>query len=110
MTKVVSGSSWADIVNLINFVLASYGAMLMFAVHLLLVGLAGAILLRWTKSDPGADLRLHLAHQRRPIPMNVATQNKLLGIPDGIANFAASFGATTSARMAAPASTRPCWR
>lgn len=28
------------------------------------------------------------------IPMNVATQNKLLGIPDGIANFAASFGAT----------------
>lgn len=26
--------------------------------------------------------------------MNVATQNKLLGIPDGIANFAASFGAT----------------
>lgn len=50
MTKVVSGSSWADIVNLINFVLASYGAMLlMFAVHLLLVGLAGVNPLRWTK-------------------------------------------------------------
>ena len=96
MTKVVSGSSWTDIVNLINFVLASYGAMLlMFAVHLLLVGLAGVNPLRWTKKViPVLTFAFTSRTSAGSIPMNVATQNKLLGIPDGIANFAASFGAT----------------
>ncbi|PTU66277.1 L-cystine transporter [Chromobacterium sp. Panama] len=96
MTKVVSGSSWADIVNLINFVLASYGAMLlMFTVHLLLVGLAGVNPLRWTKKViPVLTFAFTSRTSAGSIPMNVATQNKLLGIPDGIANFAASFGAT----------------
>ncbi|OWY38522.1 L-cystine transporter [Xenophilus sp. AP218F] len=96
MTKVVSGSSWADIVNLINFVLASYGAIiLMFAVHLLLVGLAGVNPLRWAKKAfPVLAFAFTSRTSAGSIPMNVATQTKLLGIPAGIANFAASFGAT----------------
>lgn len=36
MTKVVSGSNYTDIINLLSFVMASYGAIaIMFAVHLL---------------------------------------------------------------------------
>lgn len=96
MAKVVSGSNWDDALNLINFVLASYGAIfLMFGVHLLLVTLAGVNPLLWArKVIPVLTFAFTSRTSAGAIPMNVATQHKLLGIPEGIANFAASFGAT----------------
>ena len=48
--KVSAAHLYADILNLLNFVMASYGAIaIMFAVHLLLVGLVGINPLRFLK-------------------------------------------------------------
>jgi uncharacterized protein len=83
MTQLVADASYADIIKLGSFVLASYGAILiMFAVHLALITGAGLNPVRYVKTSVGA------------IPMNVQTQTQRLGTPDGIANFAASFGST----------------
>lgn len=46
MTKVISGSNYTDIVNLANFVFASYAALiLMFMIHLALVAMVGLSLI-----------------------------------------------------------------
>ncbi|MGL5526135.1 MAG: cation:dicarboxylate symporter family transporter, partial [Aeromonas veronii] len=96
MTKVVSGSNYADILNLLSFVMASYGAIaIMFVVHLLLVSMVGINPLRFLKKiTPVLAFAFTSRTSAGSIPMNVQTQTKSLGIPEGIANFAASFGST----------------
>ncbi|MRV72428.1 cation:dicarboxylase symporter family transporter [Duganella sp. FT92W] len=96
MAQMVATSSLADIVNLINFVLASYSALaLMFVVHLSLVAAAGLNPLRHArKIFPVLAFAFTSRTSAGSIPMNVQTQTQRLGIPEGIANFAASFGAT----------------
>ena len=96
MTKVVAGSSLQDILNLLNFVLASYSALfLMFGVHLLLVAAAGYNPARFVKKIlPVLVFAFTSRTSAGAIPMNVATQTRRLGNPEGIANFSASFGAT----------------
>jgi len=96
MAQMVATSSLADIVNLINFVLASYSALaLMFMVHLALVAAMGLNPLRHArKIFPVLAFAFTSRTSAGSIPMNVQTQTQRLGIPEGIANFAASFGAT----------------
>jgi len=94
MTQVVAGSSVDAIMKLATFVLASYSALLlMFCVHLLLVTGAGLNALRYVKKI--APVLLFAFTSRTSagsIPMSVQTQTTRLGTPEGIANFAASFG------------------
>jgi len=61
MAQVVSTSSYADILHLIDFVLASYSALIvMFGVHLLIISGLGLHPLRYAKKDlAAADVRLH---------------------------------------------------
>jgi L-cystine uptake protein TcyP (sodium:dicarboxylate symporter family) len=96
MAQMVATSSLADILNLINFVLASYSALLlMFGVHLALVAAMGLNPLRHArKIFPVLAFAFTSRTSAGSIPMNVQTQTQRLGIPEGIANFAASFGAT----------------
>ncbi|MEZ8144732.1 L-cystine transporter [Enterovibrio norvegicus] len=96
MTKVISGSNYADIVNLANFVLASYGALFsMFAIHLAIIAMIGLNPIRHLKKIiPVLTFAFTSRSSAASIPMNVQTQEKALGIPNGIANFAASFGST----------------
>ncbi len=96
MTQVVAGSSYADIVKLISFVLASYSAiLLMFAVHLGLVTGAGLNPLRYAKKIfPVLVFAFTSRTSVGSIPMSVQTQTQRLGTPEGIANFAATFGST----------------
>ena len=96
MAKVVAGSSLQDILNLLGFVAASYCALaLMFCVHLLMVGAAGLNPLRYVgKIFPVLAFAFTSRTSAGSIPMSVATQTARLGTPEGIANFAASFGAT----------------
>ncbi|WP_298441091.1 L-cystine transporter [uncultured Ferrimonas sp.] len=96
MTKVLAGSNFADILNLFNFVLASYTALgLMFAVHLLLIFLAGGNPFKYVKKVwPVLTFAFTSRSSAATIPLTVQTQTRQLGVPDGIANFAASFGAT----------------
>ena len=96
MTQVVSGSSYADILKLISFVLASYSAiLLMFGVHLGLVTGTGLNPLRYVKKIfPVLVFAFTSRTSVGAIPMSVQTQTQRLGTPEGIANFAATFGST----------------
>ena len=96
MAQVVSTSSYTDILHLIDFVLASYSALLlMFGVHLLIVSGLGLNPARWVKKVlPLLTFAFTSRSSAGAIPMSVQTQTLRLGTSEGIANFAASFGAT----------------
>jgi L-cystine uptake protein TcyP (sodium:dicarboxylate symporter family) len=96
MAKMVAGSSLADILKLISFVAASYSALaLMFGVHLLLIAAAGLHPGRFVKKIfPVLAFAFTSRTSAGAIPMSVQTQTARLGTPEGIANFAASFGST----------------
>jgi L-cystine uptake protein TcyP (sodium:dicarboxylate symporter family) len=96
MTAVVAESSYADILKLLRFVAASYCALaLMFGVHLGLVAAVGLNPFRFAaKIFPVLAFAFTSRSSMGAIPMNVQTQTQRLGTPEGIANFAASFGAT----------------
>ncbi|HHF1624456.1 TPA: L-cystine transporter [Haemophilus influenzae] len=96
MIKMAATSKWEDIVNLGNFIVASYAAIaLMFVVH--------GILLFFVKVNPVDYYKkvlptLSFAFTSRSsaatIPLNIETQTAKLGNNNVIANFAATFGAT----------------
>lgn len=96
MIKMAATSKWADIVNLGNFIVASYAAIaLMFVVH--------GILLFFVKVNPVDYYKkvlptLSFAFTSRSsaatIPLNIETQTAKLGNNNVIANFTATFGAT----------------
>jgi L-cystine uptake protein TcyP (sodium:dicarboxylate symporter family) len=96
MTQVLANSSLKDILNLINFVLASYSAIfIMLCVHLGLIAAVGLNPLRYlTKIMPVLAFAFTSRTSAGTIPMNVQAQKRRLGTPEGIANFAASFGST----------------
>ena len=96
MTQVVAGSSASDIYKLIDFVLASYSALaLMFCVHLLIIATIGLNPVRYVrKVFPVLAFAFTSRTSAGAIPMSVQTQTARLGTPEGIANFAASFGST----------------
>ncbi|HEV7814909.1 MAG TPA: cation:dicarboxylase symporter family transporter [Janthinobacterium sp.] len=96
IAQAVAGSSVHDILKLIDFVLASYSALLlMFGVHLCMIAAAGLNPLRYVKKIlPVLTFAFTSRSSAGAIPMSVQTQTLRLGTPEGIANFAASFGAT----------------
>ncbi|MGK5054643.1 L-cystine transporter [Janthinobacterium sp. RB2P8] len=96
MFAVVASSSYTDILKLINFVVASYSALiLMFLVHLALIAGVGLNPLRFVKKVfPVLAFAFTSRTSAGSIPMSVQTQTQRLGTPEGIANFAASFGST----------------
>ncbi|MTD39825.1 cation:dicarboxylase symporter family transporter [Erwinia sp. CPCC 100877] len=96
MTKVVAGSNLNDIVKLGSFVVASYlGLAIMFVVHALLLSLAGISPLRFfRKVWPVLTFAFTSRSSAASIPLSVEAQTQRLGIPESIASFAASFGAT----------------
>jgi L-cystine uptake protein TcyP (sodium:dicarboxylate symporter family) len=96
MAIVVGGSKPEDILKLISFVGASYSALLiMFGVHLLMVSAIGLNPLRYVKKIfPVLAFAFTSRTSAGAIPMSVQTQVTRLGTPEGIANFAASFGST----------------
>ncbi|MGK5081111.1 L-cystine transporter [Janthinobacterium sp. HLX7-2] len=96
MFEVVASSSYTDILKLINFVVASYSALiLMFLVHLAIIAGTGLNPLRFMKKVfPVLAFAFTSRTSAGSIPMSVQTQTQRLGTPEGIANFAASFGST----------------
>ncbi|QKJ86994.1 L-cystine transporter [Paramixta manurensis] len=96
MTKVVAGSNLHDIVKLGGFVVASYlGLAIMFAVHGLLLSVNGINPLRFfRKVWPVITFAFTSRSSAATIPLNVEAQTLRLGVPESIASFSASFGAT----------------
>ena len=96
MAKVVASSNVQDIVKLGSFVVVSYiGLALMFAVHGLLLSLAGINPLRFfRKVWPVLTFAFTSRSSAATIPLSIEAQTRRLGVPQAIASFAASFGAT----------------
>ncbi|CDG21181.1 Uncharacterized symporter ydjN [Xenorhabdus poinarii G6] len=96
MTKVVASSNLHDITQLGNFVVASYIALgLMFVVHGGLLVFTGINPLKFfKKAGPVLTFAFTSRSSAASIPLNVETQTRRLGIPESIASFSASFGAT----------------
>lgn len=93
MTRTVATSDLNSILKLGKFVVASYVALIIvFLIHLLFLTLTGLNPLVYLKK---AFTVLVFAFTSRTsagaLPLNIQTQ-KSLGVPDGIANFAGSFG------------------
>lgn len=96
MTKVVAGSNIHDIIKLGSFVVASYlGLAIMFAVHALLLSITGVNPAKFfRKVWPVLSFAFTSRSSAATIPLSVEAQTRRLGIPESIASFAASFGAT----------------
>lgn len=96
MAKVVAGSSLADILALIKFVVASYVAIvIMFAVHAGLLMLNGVDVRNYfRKVWPVLTFAFASRSSAATIPLNVETQVDELKLPRSVASVSASFGAT----------------
>lgn len=96
MTRVIATSNVGEILKLGTFVIASYVAMiLMFGVHLLLVGMTGLSPIRFLqKSLPVLTFAFTSRTSAGAIPLNVKAQVEDMGVSEGTANLSASFGAS----------------
>lgn len=94
MARTVATSDFAAIANLGKFVIASYVALItMFLIHLVLIAMTGLSPITYVKKS--AETLLFAFTSRSSagtLPLNIQTQTKRLGVSDGIANFAGSFG------------------
>ncbi|MDT1063950.1 L-cystine transporter [Paracoccus sp. CPCC 101403] len=96
MTKMAATSNAGDILNLGKFVIASYlGLAIMFGVHALLLTLTGVNPMTFfRKVMPALSFAFSSRSSAATIPLSVEIQTRRLGVPQTIASFAASFGAT----------------
>ncbi|SUB82562.1 L-cystine transporter [Pragia fontium] len=96
MTKVVAGSNIHDLLKLGGFIIASYIALaLMFVVHGILLTFSGINPIKFFKKVlPVLTFAFTSRSSAASIPLNVEAQTRRLGVPETIASFSASFGAT----------------
>lgn len=96
MAKVAATSNAADILNLGKFVVASYiGLAIMFVVHGILLAVTGVNPFSFfRKVLPALSFAFSSRSSAATIPLNVEIQTRRLGVPQTIASFSASFGAT----------------
>ncbi|WP_110114962.1 L-cystine transporter [Bacillus sp. CGMCC 1.16541] len=94
MTKTVATSDFNAIVSLGKFVVASYVALaIMFMIHLLLLTVVGLNPLTYVKKAlPVLTFAFTSRTSAGTLPLNINAQTKQMGVPEGIANFAGSFG------------------
>lgn len=94
IARTVAMSDFAAIYSLGKFVLASYVALIvMFVIHLIIISLSGLNPITYVKKT--GEVLLFAFSSRSSagaLPLNISTQTNRLGVPDGIANFAGSFG------------------
>ncbi|MFQ3872888.1 L-cystine transporter [Staphylococcus sp. Mo2-1] len=94
MTSTIATSDFGAIWTLGKFVLASYAALIvMYIIHLLIVTGLGLNPVTFVKKTGEVLLFAFTSRSSAgSLPLNVQTQKNRLGVPDGIANFSASFG------------------
>ncbi|MCJ8013188.1 L-cystine transporter [Paenibacillus sp. KQZ6P-2] len=96
ITKTVATTNVHEILKLINFVVASYVALIvMFIIHLIIITLFGFNPIQYVKKVlPTLTFAFTSRSSAATIPLNIETQTKKLGVSEGIANLSATFGAT----------------
>ncbi len=96
MTNTIATTKLAGIINLSAFVVASYAALIvMILIHLLLIFLVGLNPLQFLKKAmPALTFAFTSRTSAGTIPINVQVQTKGMGVPEGGANLAATFGSS----------------
>jgi L-cystine uptake protein TcyP (sodium:dicarboxylate symporter family) len=94
MTKTVATSNIDAILKLGKFVVASYVALIiMFIIHLIILTVVGLNPVNYVKKIiPVLTFAFTSRSSAGTLPLNVKTQTSQLGVPEGVANFAGSFG------------------
>ncbi|MEH7234938.1 L-cystine transporter [Bacillus sp. JJ1562] len=94
MTRVTATSDYGAIYKLGKFVVASYVALLIvFAIHLLLITFAGLNPITYLKKAfPVLAFAFTSRSSAGTLPLNIKSQTNDLGVSEGVANFAGSFG------------------
>lgn len=96
MANTVARTDVGGIIELSKFVAASYVALLvMFVIHLVMLSFSGLNPLTYVKKVlPVLGFAFTSRSSAGTIPLNIQTQKNNLGVPDGVADMSASFGAT----------------
>ncbi|HDB5867589.1 TPA: L-cystine transporter [Staphylococcus aureus] len=94
MANTLSTSDFGAIWTLGKFLIASYAALItMHIIHLVILSLLGISPIRYVKKTLEVLIFAFTSRSSAgALPLNVQTQTRRLGVPEGIANFAATFG------------------
>lgn len=94
MANTLSTSDFCAIWTLGKFLIASYAALItMYIIHLIILSLLGISPIRYVKKTLEVLIFAFTSRSSAgALPLNVQTQTRRLGVPEGIANFAATFG------------------
>lgn len=94
MANTLSTSDFGAIWTLGKFLIASYAALItMYIIHLIILSLLGISPIRYVKKTLEVLIFAFTSRSSAgALPLNVQTQTIRLGVPEGIANFAATFG------------------
>ncbi|MBU6077489.1 L-cystine transporter [Staphylococcus aureus] len=94
MANTLSTSDFGAIWTLGKFLIASYAALItMYIIHLIILSLLGISPIRYIKKTLEVLIFAFTSRSSAgALPLNVQTQIRRLGVPEGIANFAATFG------------------
>ncbi|HDM8554332.1 TPA: L-cystine transporter [Staphylococcus aureus] len=94
MANTLSTSDFGAIWTLGKFLIASYAALItMNIIHLIILSLLGISPIRYVKKTLEVLIFAFTSRSSAgALPLNVQTQTRRLGVPEGIANFAATFG------------------
>ncbi|MCR0765198.1 L-cystine transporter [Staphylococcus aureus] len=94
MANTLSTSDFGAIWTLGKFLIASYAALItMYIIHLIILSLLGISPIRYVKKTLEVLIFAFTSRSSAgALPLNVQTQTRRLGVPEGIANFTATFG------------------
>ncbi|HHC7440141.1 TPA: L-cystine transporter [Staphylococcus aureus] len=94
MANTLSTSDFGAIWTLGKFLIASYAALItMYIIHLIILSLLGISPVRYVKKTLEVLIFAFTSRSSAgALPLNIQTQTRRLGVPEGIANFAATFG------------------
>ncbi|HEJ7790584.1 TPA: L-cystine transporter [Staphylococcus aureus] len=94
MANTLSTSDFGAIWTLGKFLIASYAALItMYIIHLIILSLLGISPIRYVKKTLEVLIFAFTSRSSAgALPLDVQTQTRRLGVPEGIANFAATFG------------------
>ncbi|HCY7470871.1 TPA: L-cystine transporter [Staphylococcus aureus] len=94
MANTLSTSDFGAIWTLGKFLIASYAALItMYIIHLIILSLLGISPIRYVKKTLEVLIFAFTSRSSAgALPLNVQTQTRRLGVPEGIAHFAATFG------------------
>ncbi|WP_067141015.1 cation:dicarboxylate symporter family transporter [Oceanivirga salmonicida] len=95
IARIIAITDYTKILKLINFVVASYVAIIiMFIIHLIFIIILGLSPITYLKkSMPALTFAFTSRTSAGTIPLTIITQEKL-GVEKGIANIAATFGSS----------------